>query len=181
MEAAGDLFADKGYHATSVADIVRHERVGKGVFYWYFSSKEELFGEILRRGLAGLRHAQADAIAGAEDPLTRIERGVRASMRYYITHRKLFGLFEMAAADDAFAALLRRGQETIVADTVRHLKDGIVEGVIRDADPHLLADCIVGVVNRLIRTLVRGELDPAHAEEVIDSAVAFCLDGLRQR
>src|SRR5688500_4955551 len=59
MEAATALFAEKGYHATSVADIVRREQVGKGVFYWYFSSKEELFCEILRHGMAGLRHAQA--------------------------------------------------------------------------------------------------------------------------
>src|SRR2546425_11072664 len=99
MEAAASLFAEKGYHATSVAEIVRRERVGKGVFYWYFSSKEELFNEVLRQGLAGLRHAQAEAIKGIDAPLERIERGVRATIRYHLANRRLFGLFQMAAAD----------------------------------------------------------------------------------
>ena len=179
MEAAGRLFADKGYHATSVADIVRHEKVGKGVFYWYFSTKEEVFQEILRQGLAGLRRAQADAIADATDPIERLERGLRASMRYHIANRPLFGLFEMAAADDAFAPLLRRGRETLVADTVRHLKDGIVEGLVRDADPHTLAHCMIGVTTHLMRAYIHGELEPEQADEVVDSAVAFCLEGLR--
>lgn len=179
MEAAAALFAEKGYHATSVADIVRHEGVGKGVFYWYFSSKEELFSEILRHGMTGLRQAQAHAIAGLDDPLSRIEQGIRATLRYYIDHQELFGLFEMAASDETFAPLLRRGQETAVADTIRHLKDGIVEGRVRDADPHTLAHCIIGVTNHLVRAYVSGRLDPQEGPEVVDEAVVFCLEALR--
>ena len=52
-------FAQDGYHPTSVADIVDGIGVGKGVFYWYFSSKEELFVEILRDLAEG--HAAAPA------------------------------------------------------------------------------------------------------------------------
>ena len=177
MDAAARLFADKGYHATSVADIVRHESVGKGVFYWYFSSKEELFGEVLRQGLAGLRHAQAEAIKGVEAPLDRIEQGVRATFRYHLANRQLFGLFQMAAADERFVALLRRGQETVVADTVRHVKDGIVEGQVRRADPHTLAHSLVGVTTHLMRAFMSGELDESE-DELVESAVAFCLGGL---
>ena len=39
MEYAAQRFAEGGYHPTSVADIVDGLNVGKGVFYWYFSSK----------------------------------------------------------------------------------------------------------------------------------------------
>jgi TetR/AcrR family transcriptional regulator, cholesterol catabolism regulator len=179
MDAAVLLFSEKGYHATSVADIVRHEQVGKGLFYWYFSSKDELFSEILRQGLAGLRRAQAEAIAGASDPLSRIERGIRATWRYYLGNRELFGLLETAAADEAFAPTLRKSQETVIADAVRHLKDGIVEGHIRDADPDTLAHCMFGVTNHLLRAYMRGRLDPQPVDEVIEAAVAFCLHGLK--
>src|SRR5205085_6261795 len=43
MEFAAARFAEGGYHPTSVAEIVQGLGVGKGVFYWYFDSKEELF------------------------------------------------------------------------------------------------------------------------------------------
>ncbi|HEV7887024.1 MAG TPA: helix-turn-helix domain-containing protein, partial [Acidimicrobiales bacterium] len=58
MDHATQLFADNGYHPTSVAEIVQGLGVGKGVFYWYFSSKEELLGEILRDAHLQLRRCQ---------------------------------------------------------------------------------------------------------------------------
>src|SRR4051794_37127513 len=55
MRTAAALFAERGYHPTSVADIVGALGVGKGVFYWYFTSKEELLAEILRASHHDLR------------------------------------------------------------------------------------------------------------------------------
>ena len=66
---ATTLFATKGYHPSSVADIVEGVGVGKGVFYWYFASKEELFVEILREAQKDLRRRQQKAIADIEDPV----------------------------------------------------------------------------------------------------------------
>jgi AcrR family transcriptional regulator len=42
VEAAGAVFAEKGYASTRVADIAERAGVGKGTVYEYFSSKEEL-------------------------------------------------------------------------------------------------------------------------------------------
>ena len=63
MDYAAQRFAENGYHPTSVAEIVQGMGVGKGVFYWYFSSKEELFLEILRESQTDLRRRQQQAIA----------------------------------------------------------------------------------------------------------------------
>jgi len=42
VKAATDVFAEKGYAATRVADIAEHAGIGKGTVYEYFSSKKEL-------------------------------------------------------------------------------------------------------------------------------------------
>ncbi len=97
MTCAASLFAERGYHPTSVADIVQSLGVGKGVFYWYFSSKEELLAEILREGHQDLRRRQQAAIGDEPDPIVRIERGVRASMEWFRDHRHFFTLFQFAA------------------------------------------------------------------------------------
>ena len=62
MDYAARRFAENGYHPTSVAEIVQGMGVGKGVFYWYFSSKEELFAEILRDAQHDLRRRQQHSI-----------------------------------------------------------------------------------------------------------------------
>ena len=79
-------------------------------------------------------------------------------------------------ADETFAPVLARNREIAIADTIRHLKDGIVDGRIADRDPALLAHAIHGVVAELTRhALVDGSLPVA---EVADLCVAFCLEGL---
>ena len=47
LEKALELFGEKGYHATTVDDIVRAGDTGKGTFYWYWQSKDEIFLELL--------------------------------------------------------------------------------------------------------------------------------------
>jgi len=176
MAFAATRFADGGYHPTSVAEIVQGIGVGKGVFYWYFDSKEELFLEILKDAQRELRRAQRSAYGEEDDPVRRIELGIRASLEWLDAHRHVFNLFQFAATEEQFAAAMRRGQEVAVADVVRHVKEGIVEGRIRDADPEVLAHAILGVTNQLSRVFVRERRDLV--DEVADAAVAFCLEGL---
>lgn len=170
-------FAEQGYHPTSVAEIVGGLGVGKGVFYWYFDSKEALFEEILREGHRELRRHQREAIDGETDPLRRIERGIRASVDWSARNTDLIGLMRFAATEDRFAPSLRRGNEVAVSDLVRHLRDGIADGTIRAADPTVLAQAVIGAIDQLTTMYLRGP-DAADPDEIADLAVAFCLGGL---
>ena len=176
MDFATTRFAEQGYHPTSVAEIVQGLGVGKGVFYWYFSSKEELFLEILREAQQALRRAQRQGIGDEPDPLRRIELGIRSSMAWLDEHRHVFNLFQFAATEQRFAPAMRKGGQVAAADAVRHIKDGIVEGRIRDGDPEVLTNAVLGVTNQLARVFIheRGE----RGADVADAAVAFCLEGL---
>jgi len=46
LEAGGSVFAERGYHAARVDDVVKAARTSHGTFYLYFSSKEDLFRAI---------------------------------------------------------------------------------------------------------------------------------------
>jgi len=50
MEAALELFAKKGFHSTSVADISKEAGISKGLLYNYFESKEALIKELIMHG-----------------------------------------------------------------------------------------------------------------------------------
>jgi AcrR family transcriptional regulator len=177
MDFAARRFAERGFHPTSVAEIVSGLGVGKGVFYWYFESKDDLLLAILREAQQDLRRSQQRAIGDENDPLKRIESGIRSSMLWFTEHRHLVMLTQFAATEDRFAPALRRGQEVALADAARHIKDGIVAGQIRDEDPEVLAHAVLGVTGQLARELLfKGGAAP---DDVADTAVAFCLAGLR--
>jgi AcrR family transcriptional regulator len=176
LSCAARLFAERGYHPTSVADIVENLGVGKGVFYWYFSSKEELLTELLKSSHLSLRRRQQAAIGDEPDPVRRIELGIRATLVWFQEHREYFSIIQFAAADETFAPVLRRNREVALADMIRHLKDAIVEGHIPDADPEMLAHSIYGVLDQLTRRYIIEHDEPA--ARVGDAAVSFCLGGL---
>jgi AcrR family transcriptional regulator len=176
MAYAAARFAEQGYHPTSVSEIVAGLGVGKGVFYWYFDSKEQLFLEILKDAQTDLRRKQQQAIGDEEDPVRRIELGLRASMAWAEAHRDHNKLIQFAATETAFVAALHRGQDIAVADVVKHVKEAIAQGRIRDTDPDVLAHAMVGVVGHLTRVFIYDRGDPA--DTVADAAVAFCLEGL---
>jgi AcrR family transcriptional regulator len=179
MAYATGRFAENGYHPTSVAEIVQGLGVGKGVFYWYFASKEELFLEILRDAQRQLRRRQEAAIADEPDPVVRIELGIRASVAWFHENPEVVKLLQFAATEERFAPVLRRGQDVAVADTARHVKEGIGEGRIRDIDPFLLSHAVLGVTGHLAREFVQSRSQSV--DEVADAAVAFCLEGLLGR
>jgi AcrR family transcriptional regulator len=177
IDFAARRFAENGFHPTSVAEIVAGLGVGKGVFYWYFDSKDQLFTEILRDSQQSLRRTQQHAIRDEQDPVVRIELGIRASMRWFADNGHLVTLVQAAATDERFAPVLRRGQEVALADAVKHVKDGIVAGVIRDGEPEVIALAVIGVTAHLARELIH--VRDESPDSVADAAIAFCLDGLR--
>jgi AcrR family transcriptional regulator len=176
VDFAAHRFASHGYHPTSISDIVDGLGVGKGVFYWYFQSKEELFRQILMDAQKDLRRSQRQAIADEPDPVRRIEAGVKATVEWLDANRHLFVLSEFARTEERFAPLVRQSEEQAVADALPHVKAGIAAGLIRREDPLVLAHAILGVTNHLARVLV---LEQDHSADTAAAAtVSFCLGGI---
>ncbi len=80
LDAAASLIQVRGFHATSVGDILTTAGVTKGTLYHHFESKEQLGLEILRRGREGFM-SFLDAAFGVEDPEDALERFFAAALR----------------------------------------------------------------------------------------------------
>src|SRR5262249_23127782 len=154
---------------TSVAEIVQGLGVGKGVFYWYFDSKEQLFLEILREAQQDLRRHQQQAIGDEADPIQRIILGMHASMQWSAEHPDYYKLTQFAVTEERFLPALRKGQEVAIRDVMRHVTAGIETGEIRDTDPVYIAHAILGVTTQLSRVFLYEQHKPP--DEVAEQAV----------
>src|SRR5262245_45975988 len=94
LDCAAQLFAERGYADTRVIDICKGAGVAKGLFYWYFENKDQLFKELAEGIRFRLRKCQADAIDLDADPLTRIRQGAEASVQFMSDHARFFSLLE---------------------------------------------------------------------------------------
>jgi TetR/AcrR family transcriptional repressor of nem operon len=74
LDAAGRLIHLRGFHKTSVDDILRESGVGKGNLYYYFKSKDELAFAALERTLKRIREEVLERVFAADlDPWTQLE------------------------------------------------------------------------------------------------------------
>jgi AcrR family transcriptional regulator len=146
LDCAARLFAERGYDDTRVIDIVREAGVAKGLFYWYFDNKEQLFAELADEIRLRLRRSQGEALDPNADPLTRIRQGAEASVRFMAINAPFFALLEVESVDRQFVDVLRKGTEVHVTDVANLIREGIEAGLIHHEDPVLLARGVVGVV-----------------------------------
>ncbi|WP_375582564.1 TetR/AcrR family transcriptional regulator [Cyclobacterium xiamenense] len=55
LEAAIQLFGEGGVHATTVSDVARKARISKGLVYFYYKSKEDLYLALTKKGIDELK------------------------------------------------------------------------------------------------------------------------------
>ena len=82
LESAMKTFWEKGYEATSVADLVDATGLHKGSLYQTFGDKHDLFCTALKHYLNKIHTAQAEAMQPEADPIERIQQGYRAVMKF---------------------------------------------------------------------------------------------------
>jgi len=157
LKAAAAVFAAKGFHSATVEEIAAHAGVGKGTVYEYFSSKEELFREMLKAGmkvyLAAVRE-RLDASASAREILTGI---ARAHLAFVAEHGALARLlFEAQGVPAPSREWFGRVREQKLAVLTKIIGRGMARGEFRPVDPSLAAQIFLGVLGSLCLPLLFG-------------------------
>jgi AcrR family transcriptional regulator len=123
LEVALRVFAERGYHDASMNDIAVAAGVTKPVLYQHFTSKRELFTELLADVGRDLQDTIIKAVASADGPRQMVELGFAGYFDYVSRHRNAFKLFYggSLARDSEFAELVGQVERTIA---------GLVAGLI---------------------------------------------------
>ena len=85
VRAAINEFAARGYHRTSVEDIVRSARTSRTAFYAFFENREAAMYAALQAALRGLLESVREGMRAAEPDTRLIEVGVTAFVGYLVS------------------------------------------------------------------------------------------------
>ena len=174
---AARLFAEKGYHGTSIGDIAEALGVQKGSLYSHISSKQDLLYETMREGAAAF-HAALDAVPDEGPVVDRIRAALRAHLRVVSEQLDVATVFmrewrylEGERRDEILAE--RRRYE----DRVRGLfAEGRELGELRtDLDDATAALLVLSAVNWAYTWLQRGR----DTVELADRFYSLLVDGMR--
>ncbi len=143
LEAAEAVFAKYGYTAASVVRITEHAGVGQGTFYLYFSSKLEIFEELVEDLNRRVRHAMSEASSGATNRIESERAGFRAFFEFTAQHPALYRV--VREAEFVSPKALRLHYSRIVEGYITGLQDAQAHGEVGDIDPAVAAWALMGI------------------------------------
>lgn len=182
LEAAAEVFFEKGYDATSLQEIADRIGILKGSIYYYINTKGDLLAHLLREANeTGIRNVEP--IARREgDPIERLKDMIRMHVRYVCSDRARTAVFlherkrlspeqrkEVFGDEHAYRRLF---QDVI--------KEAQTAGLIRkDLDSKLLSLCILGSLNSLYQWY---RPNGAYSiDRIADHYIAISLSGATTR
>jgi AcrR family transcriptional regulator len=152
LQAAREVFAEKGYHRALVDDIVRASRTSKGAVYHHFPNKEALFLALVDEFAGRLAVAVAAAIGRAHGALGKVEAAVTAGLETFARHRDLARilLLESVSLGPAYQSK-RQEVHGRFADLIQaHLDEAVAEGSIPPVDTRVATLAWLGALNEVV-------------------------------
>lgn len=180
LAAAGELFASRGYSATTVREVAEAAGMLGGSLYYHFDSKESMIDEILSGFLAEM-WADYDRVTNAGlGPADTFRELIVSSFRSLDRHRAAVVIYQKESrhlSQSPRFSYLNDSQRKFREMWLKVLDAGVMEGVFR-------ADLDTGLVYRFIRDTVwlaagwyRHD-GPLSAEEIARQYIAMVLDGI---
>lgn len=175
LDAARAVFADLGYGAASVRDIVRGTDLATGTFYNYFPDKEAVFRALLEESVTEARALARSARRAARS----LEEFVADAYRAYFT---------FLASDPQLFMLVRRNAGTVstqfaepafgvsVSELEEDLRRGIEQGAIPDHDVAYMAAAMVGTAFEVGVRMV--EREPPDVDGATQFSTELFLGGM---
>ncbi len=183
LDSALAVFARRGFHATSVSDLVEAAGVARGTFYLYFDGKEALFLELLDDLTAHLR----SNVVGVDLTRGSMEEQLQATvvrvLRTLVDNRPLTRILfrEAVGLNEAVDERLAAFDTELHGYVATALRVGAAAAVVRELDPAVSAMMVIGGLREVVRRYVVASDDPFDVDRVARSVLDHHLRGLLPR
>jgi AcrR family transcriptional regulator len=172
LDAAADLFAVRPFHEVRLDDIAARAHIGKGTVYLYWSSKEDVYLAVIRRGFAAvLSRVEAELPSQTGKPLDQLTAIIRALVDFAFAFPAVYRLMRggtLTPEDPDLQNVRRKLVERIQSV----IESGVCTGEFCDPCPALTAQYIM--------SFIRGALLYPPADLTRESLSSHMLHMLRR-
>ena len=178
LDVALHLFAEKGYHATSISDIIESAGVARGTFYNYFENKRQIFGRLLDNLFADVVSVAfpIDVLSGEGVP-AQVQRLMAGFCRKLLTNLPMTRvLLEHAVGlDDEGNEQLKAFYDRVYGRIRKAISDGQALGIVRPGQPSVIATSLLGMLKESLYQQILGT-SRVTPDEMVEEifAVATC-------
>lgn len=193
LQAALEVFSDKGFQGATVKKIAERADINEGLLYRHFKSKEDLYTAILDRKAVQSPVLEDPSLLtrGKEDDHQVLKRFAQSYLRVMRANEKLVKLISFGqlanpdlASPNLFKIPYKSTEESPVSILSNYFKAKMKEGTFVKKNPQLVARIFVGSVHWYgLRSLIAKskQWNVYDEDEVLDTMVSLFLDGVVAR
>lgn len=180
LQAAAQLFNERGFHATSLDDIAARLNVTKPTLYYYVKNKDEILLQCVGQGLAMmLEGIDASRAAGGQ----AVDQLITCMQVYARIVTQDFGMCLIRVGDEQLPPEarreLRRLKSAVDQEFRRLVAEGVAEGSLAPCDPKMTAFVIAGALSWIGRWYQPGgQYTP---EQVAAQCIGTLMGGVVRR
>lgn len=186
LDAAYQVFATKGYAATTIADVAQALKLGHGTIYRYFDNKLDLFmavvGAVLGRMATTVASEDPQRACTAEEYRAQVERIGRAMLGLLDSDPAVTKIlfYEAMGISPELDERIQNAWETAGKLTALYLQNGKRRGFLRaNLDTEATALAINALMFEAGRRIVRSKgTDPDAQERWLRAIVQLIFDGI---
>jgi AcrR family transcriptional regulator len=186
LEAALELFVERGFAATRLEDVAQRAGVSKGTLYLYYSGKEELFKAVVRESLVPVLDKAEDLVSNHSGDSIELFRLIIFGWWEHIGNTRLSGISKLVMAESGnFPELSNFYHQEFVARGMAMiaslLERGIALGDFREINASHLTQVIIAPLMMLMmwkHSFSASKIDPISPEIYLNNLVDMCLHGL---
>ena len=181
IEVAKEIFAERGYHATSISEIIKRAGIARGTFYLYFEHKHKVFESILTEALGELIARIQIIHTGPEaaSPRQQVAQNLNRVLTFLCGDRPLSQLLLKSGLtpDAESAERIERFFDRIISLLQASLEHGIARGLVRPCNTELVATALLGAIRGVIARQIEKD-DPLDVALVVEELLAFSWRGV---
>ena len=167
LDAAQTVFAERGYHAAVMDDIVEAAGRSKGAAYFHFPSKHDIFEAVLRRMVDRLERKVEESISTESEALSRLDAALATVLDSFTRHRRMarLALIDLPAVGAPFQEALVGIRRRLAGLIETQLDAAIAEGAIEPVNSRLVSQAWFGAINEVVTEWVHcGDTDMLRTE-----------------
>lgn len=151
VRIATEMFLEKGFHATSIKDIVRKATFNVASLYMYVSSKEDILDLVVNDFLNTLGSEMQAVSLSSNDPLEDLSKLYLAYVDIVYRYRRQFRLIyrELHFLEDQARRRSEAGVDDVISVFEDMIEKAVKEGLVKVASARLSAMNLVYVANML--------------------------------
>ena len=178
LDAALEVFSTKGYHDTSVDEIVERSETSKGSVYFHFPNKQSLFLALVDKFADLLERRVTEAIAGEDEGIARVRAALEATLKCFDQYRPLAKILLVQAVGlGSVFEDKRMAVQDRMARLIRvYLDQSVAVGDIAPIDSEVVAYAWMGAINEIvIRWVYTGQPEP---ERILSTLLPMLLHSI---